>query len=166
MKFRFILHCSSLCHVISLPKKNLFTVFVTSKSYIYITPPNVVLPPKLPQISDHNLATDSNANEPIYENIENGNIVPSDDNKFTIYVNYDEINGGKCKNSKSSVRLLEPDVESSTKVDTKCDDLRINSHDDDDNDVDNIKSMSKMIQCQQISMYIGEKKNDQIYEFP
>lgn len=158
--FRFILHCSSLCHVISLSIPNLFTVFVTSKSYIYITPPNVVLPPKPPQTSDHNLATDSHANEPIYENIENGNIVPSDDNKFTIYVNYDEINGGKCKSSKSSVRLLEPDVESNTKVDIKCDDVRINSHDDDDNEVENnIKTMSKMIQCQQISMYIGEKKS-------
>jgi hypothetical protein len=145
MSFHFTLHLS--------------TVFVTSKSYIYITPPNVVLPPKPPQISDHNRVPDSHANEPLYENIENGNIVPSDDNKFTIYVNYDEINGGKCKSSKSSVRLLEPDVEANTSVDTKCDDVRINSHHDDNDVENNSKTMSKMIQCQQISMYIGEKKN-------
>ena len=140
------------------------TVFVTSKSHIYITPPNVVLPPKPPQISDQNHAPESHANEPLYENIENGNIVPSDDNKFTIYVNYDEINGGKCKNSKSSVRLLEPDVEE-TSIDTKCNDARIISHDDDNEVENNSKTMSKMIQCQQVSMYIGEKKTT-AFEFP
>lgn len=142
---------------ISIPTLSFLTVFVTSKSYIYITPPNVVLPPKPPQISDHNRALESHANEPIYENIENGKIVPSDDNKFTIYVNYDEINGGKCKSSKSSVRLLMPDVEE-TSVDKNCNDARINSHDDDNEVENNSKTMSKMIQCQQISMYIGEKK--------
>ena len=85
--------------------------------------------------------------------------MPSDDNKFTIYVNYDFINGGK---SKSSVRLLEPDVrftENSREIVDERDDERTNSGDHDDNDVENnSKTMSKMIQCQQISMYIGEKK--------
>lgn len=143
---------------------HLLPVFVTSKSYIYITSNNEVAPlPKAPQISDHNRTTNElHANEPIYENIENGNIVPSDDNKFTIYVNYDFIKGGKCK---SSVRLLEPDVEF-TQIQTRigedvdeCDDERTNSNDNDDNDgQNNSKTMSKMIQCQQISMYIGEKK--------
>jgi len=125
------------------------TVFVTSKSCIYITPNEVALPPKAAQqISDR--MQEPNESEPIYENIENGNIVPSDDNKFTIYVNYDFIRG-KCKTSnKSSVRVLEPDV------------LQIQVHakanDNDDNDVENdSETTSKMIQCQQISMYIGEK---------
>jgi hypothetical protein len=149
---------------VTIPNSYFFlTVFVTSKSYIYITPPNVVLPPKPPQISDHNRVLESHSNEPIYENIENGNIVPSDDNKFTIYVNYDEINGGKCKSSKSSVRLLEPDVEAAN-VDEMCNDARINSHDGDNEVENNSKIMSKMIQCQQISMYIGEKKKS-FHEF-
>jgi hypothetical protein len=78
--------------------------------------------------------------------------VPSDDNKFTIYVNYDEIK--QCKNSKSSVRLLEPDIVNVT--DTLQNDVDDENDDDDENN-DN-KTMSKMIQCQQISMYIGEKK--------
>lgn len=133
-------------------------VFVTSKSYIYITPNEVIS-----QISDCNLTVGSEPKEPIYENIDNGNIVPSDDNKFTIYVNYDFINGGKCKSSKSSVRLLEPDVRCTQSnretVDEWRDDEHKNSGDHDDNDVENnSKTMSKMIQCQQISMYIGEKK--------
>lgn len=144
-------HCSCACHFsVSL----LLPVFVTSKSYIYITP-NEVAPPTVPV-----QATEGPVVEPIYENIENGNIVPSDDNKFTIYVNYDFIKGGKS--SKSSVRLLEPDV---TLVQTNdsadgYDDERKNSDDYDDNDdvENNSKTMSKMIQCQQISMYIGEMR--------
>lgn len=128
--------------------------------------------------------------EPIYENIERdddgNNLVPSDgNNKFKIYVNYDFIKGekyGKSKNTrnKSSVRLLEPDVKL---VHVNEDDVVIynarkienlhisndgnntcNVDDEDDNDEENnSKSMSKTIQCQQISMYIGEnfflKKN-------
>lgn len=140
-------------------------VFVTSKSLIYITPNEVALyQPKAPQISDHNHPAEVPSDDPLYENIENGNIVPSDDNKFTIYVNYDFIKGGKS--SKSSVRLLEPDVEftqTNAKVrenDDECDDEATVSSDNDDKDGENnSKTMSKMIQCQQISMYIGEKKN-------
>lgn len=90
--------------------------------------------------------------------------MPSDDNKFTIYVNYDFIKGGKCKSSKSSVRLLEPDVtliQVNEMADASDDERRSSLLDDDDNDVENnSKTMSKMIQCQQISMYIGEKKKD------
>jgi hypothetical protein len=147
------------CHFticLSLP------VFVTSKSYIYITP-NEVAPRAPPQISDHNhYATELNANEPIYENIENGNIVPSDESdKVTIYVNYDFIKGGKS--SKSSVRLLEPDVkliQVNANVNELDDAGKNHLNDYDDNDVENnSKTMSKMIQCQQISMYIGEKKD-------
>lgn len=143
------------CHFticLSLP------VFVTSKSYIYLTPNEVT-----PQITDCDRTAESQLIEPIYENIENGNIVPSDDNKFTIYVNYDFINGGKS--SKSSVRLLEPDVRFMQNhheaVDERDYDYeRTNTGDHDDNDVENnSKAMSKMIQCQQISMYIGEKKS-------
>lgn len=116
--------------------------------------------------------------EPIYENIERDddgiNIVPSDNNKFTIYVNYDDIiKGDKC--NKSSVRLLEPDVKF-VHIHMNEDDIVYNTNennlngsvddDDDDGDEENnncnnsnyIKSTSKMIQCQQISMYIGEKK--------
>lgn len=159
--FSFSGHCSRrACHFTISHLDYFLAVFVTSKSYIYITPSEVA-----PQIGDR-IATESSAIEPIYENIENGNIVPSDDNKFTIYVNYDFIKGGKS--SKSSVRLLEPDVtliqvnargfDSSTTADAS-DDERRSSLDDDDNDVENnSKTMSKMIQCQQISMYIGEKK--------
>lgn len=143
----------------------LFSVFVTSKSYIYITPSEVAPPPRAPQISDHNRTTDSHSDEPrhepIYENIENGNIVPSDDNKFTIYVNYDFINGGKCKSSKSSVRLLEPDVTltQSHRDNADASDDESTNADDDNNVENNSKTMSKMIQCQQISMYIGEKNS-------
>lgn len=145
------------CHFISISS---LSVFVTSKSYIYITPNEVAK-----QISDCDHAAESPSIEPIYENIENGNIVPSDDNKFTIYVNYDFINGGKSKSSKSSVRLLEPDVrftQNNHEIVDECDDERAKSGDHgdhDDNEVENnSKTMSKMIQCQQISMYIGEKK--------
>lgn len=144
-------------------------VFVSSKSYIYITP-TTTAPSNVtaPQISNE---CTSIVNEPIYENIENGNIVPSEDNKFTIYVNYDEIISGKCK---SSVRLLEPDVkliQRNTKdlhdhpnIDDQHDDVVVirgdnDDDDDDDGDDDMMKNgnSSKMIQCQQISMYIGEK---------
>lgn len=136
-----------------------FVVFVSSKSYIYITPtttaPSNVI---APQISNE---CTSIINEPIYENIENGNIVPSEDNKFTIYVNYDEIINGKCK---SSVRLLEPDVKLIQRNTKDLHESNINDdvvvirgdNDDDDDDMKNGNS-SKMIQCQQISMYIGEK---------
>lgn len=129
------------------------SVFVSSKSYIYITANDAsALPQKVPSVIAHNHEP-ALTSDPIYQNIENGNIVPSDDNKFTIYVNYDEIKGQKSKNNKSSVRLLEPDV-------VKVNDNWKND-DDDVNDEDNdIKTMSKMIQCQQISMYIGEKKKD------
>lgn len=145
-------------------------VFVSSKSCIYITP-------------NESKITSSNANridasellplsEPIYENIEKdddgNNIVPSDNNKFTIYVNYDFIKK-KGEKSKSSVRLLEPDVklvhmnENGDIYYHAYDEQYKNSSTDnvsDDNDEENNngKSMSKMIQCQQISMYIGEKK--------
>lgn len=133
-------------------------VFVSSKSYIYIT--NEVTPlPKSPQIRT---APEPTTHEPIYENIENGNIVPSDDNKFTIYVNYDFM----------SMRLLEPDIVEITQAaetvdhcngDGNDDEEQKCSNDDNDNNNDvlenNSKSMSKTIQCQQISMYIGEKKN-------
>jgi hypothetical protein len=88
--------------------------------------------------------------------------VPSDNNKFTIYVNYDFI---KKKGGKSSVRLLEPDVklvhvnEDGDIYDDKYrDDSNGTANGDHDEENDYGKSMSKMIQCQQISMYIGEKK--------
>lgn len=137
---------------------SLVVVFVSSKSYIYITP-TITAPSNVtaPQIS----SDCTSIVEPIYENIENGNIVPSEDNKFTIYVNYDEIVSGKCK---SSVRVLEPDVkliQRNTKdlheenIDEEF--VRVDN-DDDDDDMKNGNS-SKMIQCQQISMYIGEKMN-------
>lgn len=145
-RFRFISLCSSLAISLSF-----LSVFVTSKSYIYITPNEVAPRQKLaPQIADENRSTE-HACDPIYENIESGNIVPCDDNKFTIYVNYDFI---KC--GKSSVRLLEPDV--TLNSNDECDDERTDVNDSDDNDEENSsKTMSKMIQCQQISMYIGEK---------
>lgn len=137
--------------VISL---SIFPVFVTSKSCIYITPSDVAPPPRAPQITEPHRTPDSHGIEPIYENIENGNIVPCDDNKFTIYVSYDFIKGGK-----SSVRLLEPDVRS-IRDDERDGDERINLNVNDNNDdgENHSKPMSKMIQCQQISMYIGEKK--------
>lgn len=80
--------------------------------------------------------------------------MPCDDNKFTIYVSYDFIKGGK-----SSVRLLEPDVRS-IRDDERDGDERsnLNVNDDNDDGENPSKPMSKMIQCQQISMYIGEKK--------
>jgi hypothetical protein len=108
--------------------------------------------------------------EPIYENIENfgnENIASADDNnKYTIYVNYDFIKGEKSnKNSrnKSSVRLLEPDVKlvhmnEDHYLSGGNDEERRRDEYDDNDEENNCKSMSKMIQCQQISMYIGEKK--------
>ncbi|CRL00131.1 CLUMA_CG013410, isoform A [Clunio marinus] len=152
------------------PKREIGEVFVTSKSLIYITP-NEVASLKVPQINDdqNNITESHSAIDPIYENIENGNIVPSDNNKFTIYVNYDFMKGGKCDssdNNKSSVRLLEPDVQL-IKVNTKTNDDEAKCVDDDDcddNDVENNsnETMSKMIQCQQISMYIDD--SDHHYE--
>jgi hypothetical protein len=132
-------------------------VFVTSKSYIYITPHEAAATAAAATPQAQIASAESHSIEPIYENIENGNIVPSDDNKFTIYVNYDEIiKGGKCK---SSVRLLEPDV-TLIRLHQAADDIADEStNDNDDNEVENnSKTMSKMIQCQQVSMYIGEKK--------
>lgn len=120
---------------------------MTSKSYIYITNEVTTLP-KLPQNSEQ----DAKATEPIYENIETGNILPSDDNKFTIYVNYDFL-------SKSNVRLLEPDIIQITELgeplienDSNCKTALEKS---DKNDAD-YRTISKTMQCQQISMYIGE----------
>lgn len=127
--------------------------------------------------------------EPIYENIEkfdvdgNDSVIASadDNNKYTIYVNYDFINGeksgsgGKNNRNKSSVRLLEPDVKlvhmnedhyfSAGNDDGKNNSEAYDVHDDNDeeNNNKNSKSTSKMIQCQQISMYIGEKKSDTIF---
>lgn len=78
-------------------------------------------------------------------------------NKFTIYVNYDFIKGEKSSKSdrnKSSVRLLEPDVKF---VQMNEDDYFLRDDGSDDDENANDKGMSKMIQCQQISMYIGEK---------
>lgn len=103
--------------------------------------------------------------EPIYENIENYDSNSSDvvvqasvdsNNKFTIYVNYDFIKGEKSIKSdrnKSSVRLLEPDVKL---VHMNEDDNYFRDDGSDEENANN-KGMSKMIQCQQISMYIGEK---------
>lgn len=79
-------------------------------------------------------------------------------NKFTIYVNYDFIKGEKSSKSdrnKSSVRLLEPDVVKLVHMNEDDNFFR-----DDDLEFEenaNDKGTSKMIQCQQISMYIGEK---------
>lgn len=149
----------------------LFVVFVSSKSCIYITPTSTAATSALlnvsaPQIGCCDKCTAAIVDkEPIYENIENGNIVPSGDNKFTIYVNYDEIVGEK---GKSSVRVLEPDVQIIQRNTKEFhDQLRQIGGDDvsrrdciayehDDDDLENENS-SKMIQCQQISMYIGEK---------
>lgn len=133
----------------------LLSVFVTSKSYIYITPNEVAPRQKLAlQIGDEKHSSELHGNEPIYENIESGNIVPCNDNKFTIYVNYDFI-----KNSKSSVRLLEPDVTLNTNVSDERENDRVDRNEisDCDEGDDSSKTISKMIQCQQISMYIGEK---------
>lgn len=140
-------------------------VFVSSKSCIYLNPNEVTVPAKAPIVPLHLKIKHSDvdfkspliclaANDPVYENIENANIVPSTDNKFTIYVNYDFIKEVKKKNNKSSVRVLEPDCNYTdglniTKNESHCH----NIDDDDDDDVEN----NKMIQCQQISMYIGEK---------
>lgn len=155
-------------------------VFVSSKSCIYITPNESKI---TSSTANHVDASELPLVEPIYENIERDddgvNIVPSDNNKFTIYVNYDDIiKGDKC--NKSSVRLLEPDVKL-VHIHMNVDDIVYHANennlngsvdddhdDDDDNDGDEehsncnnsnyIKTTSKMIQCQQISMYIGEKK--------
>ncbi|CAG9801555.1 unnamed protein product [Chironomus riparius] len=157
--------------------KEIGEVFVSSKSCIYIT-------------TNESKITSSTANridaselpivEPIYENIERDddgvNIVPSDNNKFTIYVNYDDIiKEHKC--NKSSVRLLEPDVKlvhihmNEDDIVYRANENNSNSSDDDeDDDEENnncnnsnyIKSTSKMIQCQQISMYIDD--SDHHYE--
>lgn len=141
-------------------------VFVSSKSCIYLNPNEVTVPAKAPIVPLHLKIKHSDvdfkspliclaANDPVYENIENANIVPSTDNKFTIYVNYDFIKEVKKKNNKSSVRVLEPDCNYTdglniTKNESHCHNI---DDDDDDDDVEN----NKMIQCQQISMYIGEK---------
>lgn len=125
-------------------------VFVTSKNetYIYITNEVTTLP-KVP-ISECQVTESHSSVEPIYENIETGNILPSDDNKFKIYVNYDFL-------SKSNVRLLEPDIiqitelgESLTETDSYQTSVKSEK-----NDVD-YRTISKTMQCQQISMYIGE----------
>lgn len=112
------------------------------------------------------MPSSSSFSEPIYENIENynGNLSDvavqasvDDNNKFTIYVNYDFIKGEKSSKSdrnKSSVRLLEPDVKL---VHMNEDDNYFRDDGSDDEENANDKGMSKMIQCQQISMYIGEK---------
>lgn len=142
-------------------------VFVSSKSCIYLNPNEVTVPEKAPIVPLHlkinhvDYASESPLvcfakNEPVYENIENANIVPSTDNKFTIYVNYDFIKEVKKKNNKSSVRVLEPDCNYTdglniTNNESHC--HNINDDDDDGNDDEN----NKLIQCQQISMYIGEK---------
>lgn len=120
-------------HTLSCPFYLRFLVFVSSKSYIYINSSNAVS-----NGSAHDLPPEDT--EPTYENVENTSIVPSDDNKFTIYVNYDFIKETRDKNNKSSVRLLEPDLNCSA-----------NCTNDDLWD-----SEKKTIQCQQISMYIGE----------
>jgi hypothetical protein len=179
--------------------KNL--VFVSSKSYIYITPncDSKITSSNVNRTDASEQQRDLSHGEPIYENIEkdeDGNGVEpitDNNNKFTIYVNYDFIKGEKQKNScnKSSVRLLEPDVQL-VHINYENDDYkstlyainaerRHNSNDisnnslnsvsnnnnndvndsvsgcDDNDEENNSKSMSKMIQCQQISMYIGEK---------
>lgn len=129
------------------------TVFVTSKSYIYLT--NEVTPlSKVPQTSEQNSkATELyNSVEPIYENIETGNILPSDDNKFTIYVNYDFL-------STSNVRLLEPDIVEITEIGEslrETDFYQTTAQEKSEKNILDTKTMSKTMQCQQISMYIGE----------
>lgn len=140
-----------------------FAVFVSSKSCIYITPPNSES--KI-TIGTSELPSSSSFGEPIYENIENYDGNSSDvavqasvdsNNKFTIYVNYDFIKGEKSSKSdrnKSSVRLLEPDVKL---VQMNEDDNYFRDDCSDDEENANDKGISKMIQCQQISMYIGEK---------
>lgn len=155
-----------------------FAVFVSSKSYIYITAPNNESKLKFNDFDTSELPSSSSLlSEPIYENIENFGgsencvvALADDSNKCTIYVNYDFINGEKSsKNNrnKSSVRLLEPDVKlvhmNEDHYFSGNEDERQNSSEayddnDEENNNNNGKSMSKMIQCQQISMYIGEKK--------
>lgn len=136
---------------LSSQKSYSLSVFVTSKSYIYIN--NEATPlSKVPQISEHDCSsTEMLLVEPIYENIETM-IVPSDDNKFTIYVNYDFM-------SKSNVRLLEPDIVQITEIGKSVkdqDNLRDETCEENEkNNIDN-KISSKTMQCQQISMYIGE----------
>lgn len=136
---------------LSSQKSYSLSVFVTSKSYIYIN--NEVAPlSKVPQISEQDCnSTELLLVEPIYENIETV-IVPSDDNKFTIYVNYDFM-------SKSNVRLLEPDIVQVTEIGKSLidqDNLRDATNEESEtNEIDN-KTLSKTMQCQQISMYIGE----------
>lgn len=130
-------------------------VFVSSKSCIYITPSPTLAKSSVNVTSPQISCCDNCNNEPIYENIENGNIVPSGDNKFTIYVNYDEIVG----KSKSSVRVLEPDVQLFRDQHRQLegdDDCAVHLPQCDQVDLDGDESSSKMIQCQQISMYIGE----------
>jgi hypothetical protein len=128
-------------------KYDIFPVFVTSKSYIYLTNDTTATNNNLSK--NDNCAEDVQAVEPIYENIDNVNIVPCNDNKFTIYVNYDFINESKnYKNNKSSVRLLEPDLNYSVIGNGTQD-----QHQENGDDYDNY---CKTIQCQQISMYIGE----------
>lgn len=155
-----------------------FAVFVSSKSYIYITPPNNESKIKLNDFDTSEQPSSSSLlSEPIYENIENfegteGGVVSlaDDNNKCTIYVNYDFIKGEKSiKNNrnKSSVRLLEPDVKLvhmnedhyfCGNEDERQNNSETYDYNDEENNNNNGKSMSKMIQCQQISMYIGEKK--------
>lgn len=178
--FHFLPFNSLALHALLFP----FAVFVSSKSYIYITPPNNESKIKFNDFDTSELPSSSSSlllSEPIYENIENfegtdGGVVASadDNNKCTIYVNYDFIKGEKSsKNNrnKSSVRLLEPDVNvklvhmNEDHYFCGNEDERQNSsetyddNDEENNNNNNGKSMSKMIQCQQISMYIGEKKN-------
>jgi hypothetical protein len=158
----------------------MIAVFVSSKSYIYITPTPSESKVTLPNVDNNETLELPQHCEPIYENIENdGGIVTADNNKFTIYVNYDFINGEKSGN-KSSVRLLEPDVKlvhmnlhlsnvndagiavvtaADDDDDDDCDEKRqkIISNGVDNDEENKCESMLKMIQCQQISMYIGEK---------
>ena len=142
-------------------------VFVSSKSCIYLNPNEVTGSEKAPIVPLHLKKQNSDntsesplicsaVNEPVYENIENANIVPSTDNKFTIYVNYDFIKEVKKKNNKSSVRLLEPDC-NYTSNDLNITNNESHCHNIDDDDDGNHVENNKMIQCQQISMYIGEK---------
>lgn len=87
--------------------------------------------------------------EPVYENIETI-ITPSDDNKFKIYVNYDFL-------SKSNVRLLEPDIVQIAKFgQSPTDHNRDSENGKSEKNVRDKTNLSKTMQCQQISMYIGE----------
>lgn len=123
------------------------SVFVTSKSYIYIN--NEATPPsKGPQISERGNSTEMLLAEPIYENLETV-IMPSDDNKFTIYVNYDFL-------SKSNVRLLEPDIVQITQNGKSLTDQESTCCDESNEKSENNDTLSKTMQSQQISMYIGE----------